>query len=145
MVRRDWCERKENKGKNSSIAHHILFSQTGRKMRDKREYLWWDPPITCVSLHFSLTNQIKEMKKFVLSFPSPLPSLPLFPFPSPPSFCFTKQCYSLIHILGIKITILPNYFFFLLFWIHFLNRSIIIWNSTNLGPITKNWKGIFHL
>ena len=93
----------------------IFFFPKLEGKRDKREYLWWDPPITCVSLHFSLTNQIKEMKKFVLSLPSPLPSLPLFPFPSPPPFCFTKQCYSLIHILEIKITILPNYFFFLLF------------------------------
>ena len=76
---------KERKMKetNSSMAHHILSSQIGRKMREKREYLWWDPPIRCVSLHFSLTNQTGEKKNFILSLPIPLPSLPPFPFPFP--------------------------------------------------------------
>ena len=74
---------KERKPKeaNSSMTHHILSSQIGRKMEDKREYLWWDPPIRCVSLYFFITNQTREMKKFIISLPSPLPSLPSFPFP----------------------------------------------------------------
>ena len=74
---------KERKTKEtySFVAHHMLSSQIGRKMRDKREYLWWDPSIRCVSPHFSLTNQIRERKKFILSVPSPLP----FFFPSLPS------------------------------------------------------------
>ena len=73
---------KERKTKEtySFVAHHMLSSQIGRKMRDRRECLWWDPPIMCVALHFSLTNQTRERKKFIISLPSLLP----FIFPSLP-------------------------------------------------------------
>ena len=83
---------KERKPKeaNSSMTHHILSSQIGRKMEDKREYLWWDPPIRCVSLYFFHYKPNKGNEKIChfSSLSSPFSSLLSFPF------CFTKHSIS---------------------------------------------------
>ena len=86
-------KKRKMKETNSFMAHYILSSQIERK---RREYLWWDPPIdkVCFPPIFSYKPN-KEKKKIILSLPSPLPSLPPFPFPSLPSpFCFPKHSVS---------------------------------------------------
>ena len=85
-------KKRKMKETNSSMAHYILSSQIER---ERRGYLWWDPPIykVCFPPIFPYKPNKEKKKNYPFStLSSPLSSPLSLPFPPLPLLFSQTQC-----------------------------------------------------